>query len=98
MSILSKIIEAVNELELYGSKKEDIIIAYSQLFENILFKGRLEYREVYHAGYVNDPTIEKLYGVKTYNLYPYNEILVYDSKNAPLFPELIKKIPYISYP
>jgi len=86
MDIIEKIIDCVYELQSKNCKNEDLIIAYSPLIERFIIE------EAQH----NIPTpihkFDKLMGIKTYGLHPYNEIVVYDSKNVSYYPELIKKV------
>lgn len=88
MDIISKISEAIWELEAMNCRRDDMIIAYSPLVERFLI-DEIHERKLF---LVNINSLEKLEGIKTYNLHPYNEILIYDSKYVSYHPQLLKKI------
>lgn len=87
MNIIEQIVEAVYELRAMNCKEEDLIISFSPLIERHLIE---EMHKNYLAASIS--SVQTISGVKTYNLWPYNEIVVYDSKNVAYFPELIRKI------
>lgn len=88
MDLINKISEAIWELEAMNCRRNDMIIAFSPLIERFLVKEIHEKR----LFFINATSFEQIEGIKTYNLHPYNEILVYDSRNVSYHPQLLKKI------
>jgi hypothetical protein len=91
MNIIHQIIEAVYELETMNCKRDDMIIAFNPLIEHYLIREQMELAWYWHPN--GDPNaLLKIQGIKTYNLHPYLEIVVYDSKNCAYHPQLLVKI------
>lgn len=86
--MFKKIREALWDLSCKNCNDKDVIIAFSPLIEKLLLE------EMWLSGMylTNMADIKTFQGIKTYNLHPYNEIVIYDSVNSCYFPDLIVKI------
>lgn len=77
--MIEVIYQKILELFAEGSKEEDLIIAFPAIYESVLIE------EFFEGYFMPPPTILSdkytIFGVNTYNQHPYNEIVIYDSKN-----------------
>lgn len=81
---------AIMELQLYGSQKENLRISISPLVEFILKKEIFEAHTL--GNHVSDLNLDYFMGIEVYKLHPYNEIVVFDKTNFFFSDKLIIKI------
>lgn len=91
MNIIEQIMEAVYELQAMNCKDKDLIICYSPLVERYLRDNLPEMQfPIYKKA--DDFRLINLMGIETSDRWPYNEVVVYDTKNAAYHPNLLRKI------
>jgi hypothetical protein len=87
--MIEQIRDAIYNLQGKGCKDKDLIICLSPVIERLLIEELYKERW-WPAEIINN--VSTVFGIKINNEWPYNEIVVYDTKRAYLYPELLVKI------
>jgi hypothetical protein len=88
--LVNKILQAVYDLHGMQCKDKDLIICFSPIIERLLIEELFNERWMQPMMPISNTST--LFNIRVNNEWPYNEIVVYDAKNAHLFPELLVKI------